>query len=225
MTMMTKRLCIFLLSLLLPLVAIAQEKDFGIWYDVSAEHKLTDKILIDLSTSIRTFSNARKIEEAFLEGGLSYNFNKHLTIAGSYRLTENIEDNNSYYFRHKLFLDFKGNIPFGNFNFSGRIRFQSTIKNYIDHENDKYPGYTGRIKLKALYKTASFPVNPFIYVESFFPMFSDKSRTIEKNRYSGGIEYSIAKKHSVELGYIFQRDYLPSLSDIHLISISYNFKF
>jgi hypothetical protein len=29
----------------------------------------------------------------------------------------------------------------------------------------------------------------------------------------------------VELGYIFQRDYLPKLSDISLISFQYNFKF
>jgi hypothetical protein len=223
--MMTKGRCLILFFVFLPLAAIGQDKDFGIWYGVSAEHKLTDKIEIDLSTNIRTFNNAGKIEQVFIEGGLAYNFNKYIGIAGSYRLTKNLEGNNSYYFRHKWFLDLKGNLPLGNFNFSGRVRFQTGIKTYIADENDKFPYYTGRIKIKALYKTPSFPVNPYIYIESFFPLFSDKTRTIEKNRFSTGIEYSIAKKHSVELGYIFQRDYLPSPSDIHLISISYNFKF
>lgn len=224
MMMMTKKWCYVLFIIFIPISAIAQKKDFGIWYGVSAEEKLTDKIDIDLSTRIRTFGNASKIEEAFLEGGLAYSFNKHLAIAGSYRLTENIEDNNSYYFRHKWLLDFKGNLPVSDFSFSCRLRFQTRIKTFIKDENDKFPDYTGRIKLKALYKTPSFPVNPYVYAESFFPMFSDNTRTIEKNRFAAGIEFSISKRHSIEAEYIFQRDYLPHISDINIISINYNIK-
>lgn len=224
MMMMTKKWRYVLFIIFIPISAIAQKKDFGIWYGVSAEKKLTDKIDIDLSTRIRTFGNASKIEEAFLEGGLAYSFNKHLAIAGSYRLTENIEDNNSYYFRHKWLLDFKGNLPVSDFSFSCRLRFQTRIKTFIKDENDKFPDYTGRIKLKALYKTPSFPVNPYVYAESFFPMFSDNTRTIEKNRFAAGIEFSIAKRHSIEAEYIFQRDYLPHISDINIISINYNIK-
>lgn len=224
MMMMTKKWRYVLFIIFIPISAIAQKKDFGIWYGVSAEKKLTDKIDIDLSTRIRTFGNASKIEEAFLEGGLAYSFNKHLAIAGSYRLTENIEDNNSYYFRHKWLLDFKGNLPVSDFSFSCRFRFQTRIKTFIKDENDKFPDYTGRIKLKALYKTPSFPVNPYVYAESFFPMFSDNTRTIEKNRFAAGIEFSIAKRHSIEAEYIFQRDYLPHISDINIISINYNIK-
>jgi len=221
----TKKWFIVLFSLLLPLTGYAQKKDFGIWYGVSAEHKLTDKLEINLSTDIRTFNNAAKIEEAFLEGGLSYSLNKYLSLTGSYRLTKSIEDDNSYYFRHKSLLDFKGNLPIGNFSLTCRLRFQTGVKTYIEDEGDKHPEYTGRIKLKALYKTPSFPVNPYLYAESFCPMFSDKSGTIEKNRFAAGIEYSIAKRHSVEVEYIFQRDYVPHLSDIKVISINYKIKF
>jgi len=224
MMTMTRWWCFVLLAIFLPISAIAQKKDFGIWYGVSAEKKLTDKIDIDLSTCIRTFENASKIEEAFLEAGLAYSFNKHLAIAGSYRLTENIEDNNSYYFRHKWLLDIKGNLPVSDFNFSCRLRFQTRIKTFIKDENDKFPDYTGRIKLKALYKTPSFPVNPYIYAESFCPMFSDNIRTIRKNRFAAGIEFSIAKRHSIEAEYIFQRDYLPHISDINIVSINYIIK-
>lgn len=222
---MTKRYLYIIFLIFLPLLANSQEKDFGIWYGVSSELKMTDKLEIDLSANVRTFEKATKIEEAFLEGGLAYNFSKYLSIAGFYRLTENIEDNNSYYFRHKVFLDFKGNLPAGSFSFTGRIRFQSGIKTYIEDEEDKYPDYTARIKLKAVYKTPSFPVNPYIYVESFCPVFSDKTRTIEKYRLSAGMEYSVSKRHSLGAEYIFQRDYLPNISDISIISINYNFKF
>jgi len=224
MMMMTRKWYFVIFTLFFPISVFAQKKDFGIWYGISAEKKLTAKIEIDLSTSVRTFENASKINEAFLEGGLTYNFSKHLAIAGYYRLTENIEDNNSYYFRHKYFLDFKGNLSVSHFSFSGRVRFQTGIKTYIQHESDIYPDYTGRIKLKALYRTPAFPVNPYIYTESFFPMFSGETRTIEKNRFAAGIEFAIAKRHSIEAEYIFQRDYLPHLSDINIISINYNIK-
>ena len=225
MMMMTKKWLTVLLLFILPLITFSQKKDFGIWYGVSAEHKLTKKLELDLSTNIRTFSNAAKIEQLFLEGGLAYELNKHLAIAGSYRLTKNIEHNNSYYFRHKVMMDIKGSMPAGNFSFSCRLRFQTAIKTYIKDENDKYPNYTGRVKLKAIYTTPTFPVNPYVYVESFSPMFSDKTRTIEKNRYAAGAELRILKQHSLEVEYIFQRDYLPHISDINIISINYNIRF
>lgn len=225
MMMMTKKWIIVLFSLFLPLASSAQKKDFGIWYGASAEHKLTDKLEIDLSANIRTYNKAVKIEEAFLEGGLAYNLNKYFTVAGSYRLIKSIEDDNSYYFRHKVFLDFKGNLPVGNFRFSGRLRFQNRVKTYIEDDEDQYPEYTGRIKFKALFKTPSFPVNPYLYAESFLPLFSEKSGKIGKNRVAAGLEYSIAKRHSVEAEYIFQRDYLPHLSDINIISVNYKIKF
>jgi len=225
MTTTIKKIITSIICILLTLVAFPQKDDFGIWYSISAEHKLSKKLEVDLAASIRTFNNASKIEEAFIEGGISYNLNKIITLSGTYRLTDNIENNNSYYFRHKSLLDFKGNLPIGNFSLTCRLRFQTGVKTYIEDEGDKHPEYTGRIKLKALYKTPSFPVNPYLYAESFCPMFSDKSGTIEKNRFAAGIEYSIAKRHSVEVEYIFQRDYVPHLSDIKVISINYKIKF
>src|SRR5450631_1539394 len=118
-TTMTRRFRYsFILMLFLPLVAFSQEKDFGIWYGISAEHKLSKKLEIDLASNIRTFENATKIEEAFIEGGASFNLNKYLSFAGSYRLTKSLENNNSYYLRHKYFIDLKGTLPVGDFTVS-----------------------------------------------------------------------------------------------------------
>jgi hypothetical protein len=225
MMMMTRKLCIVLFSFFLPLVAFSQKKDFGIWYGFSAEHKLTKKLEADISTDIRTFNNASKIDEAFIEGGLDYSFSKYLSIAGLYRLTKKVEKNDHYYFQHKVFGDIKGNLPLGNFRFIARLRFQTRTKTYIKDENDKHPDYTGQIKLKAIYKTPTFPIDPYIYVESFRPMFSEKSGTVGKNRFSAGLEFKIAKRNSAEIEYIFQRDFEPHISDINIISVNYDIKF
>lgn len=225
MMMMIKKCFILLFLIVLPFTLFSQNKDFGIWYGISAEHKLAKKLELDISANIRTFSTASKIEEAFLEGGLTYNLKKHLSVAGSYRLSKNIENNNSLYYQHKMFLDLKGSLSLGKLNFSGRLRFQARTKTYITSESDKLPDYTGRIKFKALFKTQTFPVDPYIYAETFCPMFSDKSGTIGKNRFSAGIEIRVLKKHSVDLEYIFQRDYQPHLSDINILSVNYDIKF
>ena len=69
-----------------------------------------------------------KIEEAFLEGGLSYNLSKHFAIAGSYRITENIENNNFYYYQHKVFAGSEGKHACRQISVShGRFRFQTRI--------------------------------------------------------------------------------------------------
>ena len=202
----------------------AQDKDFGIWYGANVNKGITDKIDFDVSAMVRTFEKASKVDQGFLEAGLGYKINKHFDAAISYRLTSALEDDSKYHFQHKVFIDLKGDAKLSNFTFSGRFRFQTRLKTYLVYVTDKYPDYTGRLKLKAMYRTQAFPLNPFVYYESFCPMFASSDRLIGKNRFSIGAEYKISKMHSVELEYIFQRDYLPKISDINIISLSYNLK-
>jgi hypothetical protein len=226
MTTMTIKKCLaILVCILLTPVAFPQNDDFGIWYGISAEHKLSKKLAIDLAADVRTFNNASKIKEAYIEGGITYRINKNLSLAGSYRLSDKIENDDSYYFQHKVLLDLKGNVPAGPFYFSGRLRLQIRTKTYIEDDSDNSPDYTGRIKLKAVYITKNFPVDPYIYAETFCPMFSENSGTVGKNRFAAGFEFKIANHHSVSVEYIFQRDYLPHISDINIISVNYNIKF
>ena len=225
MTMINRKILVVMSFLLLSISAIGQEKDFGLWYEAAAEHKFSKKLEMDVSADVRTYKNASKIEEAFLEAGLTWYLNKHLSMAGSYRLTDNIEKDNSYYFQHKYFIDVKENGSLGRLNLSARFRLQIRTKTYLKDESEDHPDYTGRIKLKAVYKTPSFPLDPYIYAETFLPMFSKNSGSVGKNRFSAGAELNITRKHSVSMEYIFQRDYLPHMSDMNIISLSYNLKF
>lgn len=225
MMMMTIRKVILTSMLLMVASAAYCQDDFGIWYNVSAEHKLVKRLQIDLSASLRTFSNAGKIEEAFLEGGLTFKITKFLSVAGAYRLTDSREKDDSYHIRHKWFADIKGSASIGDLLLIARIRFEERYKTYFLDENDNIPVSHGRYRLKALYNIPSFPVNPFISSEIFSPMFSDARRKIDKGRYMAGVEYNIAKRYSVEFAYMFQRDYLPHITDINIISLEYNLKF
>jgi predicted porin len=225
MTMMTTKKLILILLLVCNASISFSQDDFGIWYSVTAEKKLVKNLGLDLDANVRTINNASKIEEAFFDIGLSYNLNKYLSAAVSYRFTEFKEKDELFHPRHKWFADIKGKLPLGNFDFSARLRFQQRYKTYFRDQNDKESKEAGRIKLKILYNIPSFPVNPYLSSELFFPMFTQSERSVEKNRFMAGIEYKIAKKHSFDLEYMFQRDYFPHISDINIVSFCYNLKF
>jgi opacity protein-like surface antigen len=222
--MTTKKLILVLLLVCNASISFSQD-DFGIWYSVTAEKKLVKNLGLDLDANVRTINNASKIEEAFFDIGLSYNLNKYLSAAVSYRFTEFKEKDELFHPRHKWFADLKGKLPLGNIVFSARLRFQQRYKTYFRDQNDKESKEAGRIKLKILYNIPSFPVNPYLSSELFFPMFTQSERSVEKNRFMAGIEYKIAKKHSFDLEYMFQRDYFPHISDINIVSFCYNLKF
>jgi hypothetical protein len=225
MVMTIKKSIIFLFILWMPAIVCSQDKDFGIWYGAGVEKELFKKLDLGFEASIRTHDNASKIEEFFFEIGLNYKINKYISAAVSYRFTEFDEDDDSFHPRHKWFADLKGKLPLGDLDISARLRFQERYKTYFEDENDRESKDVGRIKLTALYDIPSFPANPFIAAELFFPMFTETERYVEKNRFMAGFEYNISKKHSIELEYMFQRDFMPKLRDMNIISVNYQIKF
>jgi len=225
MMTMIRRVLWTLLLLCTVQISYSQEKDFGIWYSVTTDFNLIKKLKLDFDLNVRTYDNASKIEEAFFDIGLSYKLNKYLSAAASYRFTEFQEKENEFYPRHKWFADLKGHLPLGDFDITARLRFEQRYKTYYKDENDKEPQEHLRIKPKVKYDIPSFPVNPYVYAELFYPVFNDEKMKIDKERFSAGFEYNITKKHSVELEYIFERDLYPKTRDMNIISINYNFNF
>jgi hypothetical protein len=225
MMMMIKKNLFLIIFIFVTGISFSQSDDFGIWLGVNAEHRLVRKLDAELSGCLRTFNNTSQIEQSFLEGGLQYSFNKYISLAGSYRIISNLEEDSRYYFRHKLFLDLKAALPSGNFSFSGRLRIQRTTKTYIEDDEDLMAKFYGRLKLKASYKLPSSPLKPYIYLESFSPLFSNSPLAISKYRLSAGFDLMISRRSSADLGYIFQRDYHPHISNLHIISLTYNIKF
>jgi len=205
--------------------AICQDSAFGIWYGLNAEYAFAKKFEADLSGSLRTYNQGKNIEQSFLEGGLTYKFNKYFSSSLSYRFTEKIERDDNFYPRHKLFVSAKGTLPAGNFSFSSRLMLQYQNKTYIEKLSDEIPQYALRVKLKAIYRIPSFPVNPYLYYESFSGLNGESTHVIDKERFSAGFELKITRVHSVDLEYILQRDFEPKVYNFNIISLNYNLKF
>jgi hypothetical protein len=215
----------FSLLIILPCKISGQNQDFGAWYSANIDHSFSKKLDMTLKASFRTYKNAAVLDEAFIEGELSYNINDYISAAASYRLSEVSDGKEGNHLRHKLFAIIKGKVPVDRFTFSARAIFQTTIRTYVEDETDQRVFYTGRLKLKASYNIKSFPVDPYIGFESFTKLIVSQEYIIDKARFSAGLEYNINKKHSVQLEYVLERDAIPELYYIHIVSAVYNFSF
>jgi len=222
---MIRKLIILLLLSFTFAEALSRDDDFGIWYNFSTEFKIIRGIELDIEGALRTYRNASRIEEGFLETGLNFKLTDYLSLGAAYRFSENTEDDGRFHPRHKWFADARIKIPFRDIKLSGRVRFQQRYKTYFEDKNDRFPKEHIRLRIKALYDIPSFPVNPYLASELFLPVFDHVKRTVDKQRYAVGFEYNIAKKHSIDLEYIFQRDFFPDMVDINIIMVNYSFRF
>ncbi|HEX2968634.1 MAG TPA: DUF2490 domain-containing protein [Bacteroidales bacterium] len=221
--MKSKRLLCFCAGLLLISLSYSQRTDLGIWYNLSADQKLTRKIDLNIILTLRTDENASRVEEGFMEGGLSYSLSKYISLAGKYRFTADRRSDGFYGASHKWFGDLNGFIRPGNFGLSGRLRYQRSYGISPGKENIGYEGSHLRYLAKAVYLNSALPIDPFIYAEFFDPLDDNCNKTFDKTRLSAGVDYKTRKKNMFEAGYILQQNKRNEI--FHIISITYNLKF
>lgn len=203
---------------------LAQKKDFGLWYSIAAEKEILKDLDLEVDANLRTYHDAGEVEEGFIDLGLGYKLTNYLSAAVSYRFTQMKEDDELFHTRHKWFADIKAKTSLGDLDVSGRVRFQQRYKTYFEDENDKESKEHLRLRVKAAYDIPGFPLNPFVTTELYLPIFSRVTRTVDKQRFTGGFEYNLSKKHSVGLEYMFQRDFFPDWTDMNIISVNYSIK-
>ena len=145
----------------------AQNDDFGMWYELGAEKKLSSKWNAGVEAEFRTRNNSKTADRWSVGLNAEYKIIKGLKAAAGYTF---LYDNNaeeltwknslpnkwtpSYWgTRHRLFLQLSGSVNVGNFSFSLRERWQYTYrpeaadKKYNfkwdedDNDNDYISGY------------------------------------------------------------------------------------
>ncbi len=225
MMMMNRKYSLVLFLLISSSVSVFSQDDFGIWLGADLSHRIYRNLSAEISGSLRTNENTSVVDQYFAEGGLSYKFNKYLSIGSSYRLINKIEDNTDYYFRHKYFLSAKAEIPLGRFDLSARLQYQRTVKTYIENDNDLAPQNILRLRAKAECDLQSSPLKPYMYFEPFLSLNEGNSTGFVKARYSAGTAIKISSKSRIEAGYIFENVTEKGSTDSHFISLKYIFKF
>lgn len=224
MVMMIRRFSLLLLLLLPALALEGQKSDFGIWYDVKADHELIKNLRIDAEACVRTENNASDIESWYLEPGIRYKFNKYFSGGVYYRFIEQMEKDNRLHPRHRWFIQIKGDLPVYRFTLSARYRIQEQFKTYIDKPEDEIPSWYNRLRLEIDYDVPSIPLRPYINTELHSQLFASNDIMIEKMRYIGGIEYTLNKRHTFGLEYVYNTSKVSKPAYMNVISLTYSIK-
>ena len=252
------RKCLMIAALCLPSplfisqvsISQAQENDFGMWYELGAEKKLSQKWNVAGEAELRTRNNTRTLDRWSVGLNAEYKIIKGLKLSAGYTL---LNDNNQEKFtlksdqlrpnkwtpsywgvRHRFNVSLSGSLDWNRFKFSLRERWQYTYRpettgKKYDFDEEAWVSVKGkgknvlRSRLQVCYDIPHWKFDPTLGVE----MFTDKSG-IQKMRYQVGTEYKYHKRHIFSLNYRFQNvneNDDDGDSNSHLIGIGYKYKF
>ena len=230
--------------------SVRAQSDFGMWYELGAEKKLSRNWNVSAEAEFRTRNNTRTADRWSLGLGAEYKIIKGLKVSAGYTF---LNDNNQETFdmkkdgvrpnkwtpsywgsRHRFNISLSGNKDFGRLNVSLRERWQYTYRPEVegkkyDFDENVWKPVKGkgknvlRSRLQLSYDVPHWKFDPFANVE----MFNDKSG-IQKMRYQVGVDYKYKKKHVFSLTYRFQDindDDDDNDINSHLIGICYKYKF
>lgn len=247
---MRKLICILCSLFALTTMTRAQSSDFGTWYELGAEKKLSKKWSLGVEGEFRTRNNSRTADRWSAGLNAEYKIIRGLKASAGYTL---LYDNNqeeldlksdglrpnkwtpSYWgMRHRFNVSLTGNIDWGRLNVSLRERWQYTYRpeaegKKYDFDDEAWTSVKGkgknvlRSRLQLSYDIPHWKFDPFANVEMF-----NTDKGIDKMRYQIGIDYKYQKKHVFSLTYRYQNvNSNDDDNDVnsHMIGLSYKLKF
>ena len=247
---MRKLICILCSLFALTTMTKAQSNDFGTWYELGAEKKLSKKWNLGVEGEFRTRNNSRTADRWSAGLNAEYKIIRGLKASVGYAL---LYDNNqeeldlksdglrpnkwtpSYWgMRHRFNVSLTGNIDWGRLNVSLRERWQYTYRpeaegKKYDFDDEAWTSVKGkgknvlRSRLQLSYDIPHWKFDPFANVEMF-----NTDKGIDKMRYQIGIDYKYQKKHVFSLTYRYQNvNSGDDDNDVnsHMIGLSYKLKF
>ncbi len=223
--MMIRKSLTVIAALLLSSVLAGQKTDYGIWYEVKADKKIWKALRFDLEASVRTDQNAARVETIYLEPGLRYKFNDYLAAGVYYRLIEQLEKDNQFHIRHRWFAQVKGTTPsFYRFTMALRYRVQEQFRTYFDDPEDGEPVWYQRMRFELSYDIKGVPLMPYFNTELHGLLGEPNAYTIDKWRSMIGVEYTLKKRHTFGVEYIYNDSRVTKPAYMNIVGVTYSVK-
>ena len=226
MTMtMIRKPAVLLIVMLFSVIAAGQKTDYGIWYEATATKNIRKGLRADLEASVRTNENAGNIEKFYLEPGLRYKFNDYFNAGVYYRFIGQKEKDGLYHARHRWFIQMKGTAPsVARFTFAVRYRIQQQFRTNHKDPEDKEPQWYQRVRFELDYDVRGIPLKPYINAEMHMQLFNPNDILADKWRSMVGIEYTLNKRHTFGLEYIYNDSRVTKPPYENLLGITYSVK-
>ena len=233
-----ERSVVFLLLAAMLLVAQpakSQSDDFGMWYELGVEKKLSKKWSLGLEGELRTRNNSKTTDRWAAGLSAEYKIVKGLKASVSYVfLNNNNEEKLTFksdgytpkkwtpgYWgtRHRFNVSLTGSADWKRFSFSLRERWQYTYRpeaadkryKFVYNDDDELTGYN----MEAVKGKGKHVLRSRLQIGYDIPMCKldpfvnvemfNAKGGIQKMRYQAGIDYKIKKQHVLSLTYRYQR--------------------
>jgi hypothetical protein len=235
---------LLLAALSLPSGKMKADDNFSVWSSIGVDKKITDKLDANAEVEYRTRDSFKASERWAGYIGAGYRLFPFLKIDAGYtyiyKNTEHRTTNKGNYIpsfwssRHRATVSVKGNVDWGNFNFSLRQGWRYTYrprKSVAKYDGDNGSRKDDEIveskkehmfftKPQIEYDIPNCIVTPYVSCELFY-----NHSGYDKTRYTAGAEIKVTKRHVFDVYYRYQDESDDDESSGNILGIGYVFKF
>jgi len=205
-------------------VLLAQQKDAGLWTNISLEVKVADKLTATVSQEFRFNENISELGAYFTDAGLGYKFNKFFQVAANYRFTQRRRVDDSYSPRNRFYVDLKFQKKFKPIEFQFRTRLQDQYADIGRASEGGIAEYYSRNKFSIKWELNKL-FKPYLSVEVFSPLNYPRLNAFDNIRTSAGVEYALSKHHNFDLYYMIQKElHLSNPITYFIVGVGYLYK-
>lgn len=196
------------------------------WATLNASHDLNKRWSLGMESQFRLDDNFTMYDASVIDIGASYKISKMLKTAATYRFGNSQRVYREFVNRHRFAFDFRIDEGFGEWDLDLRFRYQAAFDASSVGEQNADLKDAMRYRLKAdrkLISKTSLAVSLELFQNTrwYQPMLTDW-------RFRSEVSRKIAKRQSVSLGYMVQRQMNtanPLMQHILLIGYSVDLKF
>ena len=183
----------------------AQVNDAGLWTNFTLEKEVVKNLDVILTEEVRFYENITEAGSFFTDIGAEYKIFKGFKAGIFYRHINKRRLDDSYSRNNRFYTDVSYKHKFKRFEAGYRIRFQVQYNGYNTRETGHVPEWFFRQKIHFGYNTKS-RFNPYLDGEIWYQINPEWSR-FDNLRISAGVVTRITKKHSVDLGYLINKEF------------------
>ncbi len=221
---MYRKIFTFLIFLLVPFLAKAQQEDFRTRYNFELEGELFNLVDFTVSPELRLWDNSTRLESVLASTALSVPVTKFLRLGVRYRYQTDYvrEDYTKYIHRYGLWAEFDYRIE--RLRMAYRAIYQNEYTNFNRSEDGRIPKIVHRHKISFKYRGKGWDITPMLAAEMFFIIRPKEISYQQKLRLTAGFQYRITKDLNINLSYKYQQEYYennPLTSHIISTGIEY----